>query len=333
MKKPPSAATDDGQPNPKQRNLVQNTTSILLSRHPSVLHAVLDDLLYGAVTRDIMGGLPVDSSAELGAHRSSRSSCDEHSSATAGVSVGISAHTFGVLLECATGVERDLAESGYFIDACARYMVSTHIDEHGDLVSWVSAVIDHASGPVLINLEDPVVFDGVLSDRECPPSDLVRVTGQIVRLLRDAICFVSFTDGIHGRLVSSFRYFIRVLSELVSAASENQTQDPNNEPATAEHCSDDREGNLPAVQETSLSVDGCVDLTVGEPKSVGGSSVSSTEKVDDPRISARYDRPLNMIAISVDGEDDVYLPRDGAFTFSDEIAEALEVQAKLGGAA
>ena len=61
--------------------------------------------------------------------------------------------------------------------------------------------------------------------------------------------------------------------------------------------------------------------------------MSSTEKVDDPRISARYDRPLNMIAISVDGEDDVYLPRDGAFTFSDEIAEALEVQAKLGGAA
>lgn len=58
-----------------------------------------------------------------------------------------------------------------------------------------------------------------------------------------------------------------------------------------------------------------------------------SEKVDDPRISARYDRPLNMIAISIDGEDDVYLPRDGAFTFSDEIAEALKVQAKHGGAA
>lgn len=60
---------------------------------------------------------------------------------------------------------------------------------------------------------------------------------------------------------------------------------------------------------------------------------AKSEKVDDPRISARYDRALNMIAISVDGEDDVYLPRDGAFTFSDEIAQALEVQAKLGGAA
>ncbi len=84
---------------------------------------------------------------------------------------------------------------------------------------------------------------------------------------------------------------------------------------------------------SSPSVDGCGDLTVGEAGSVGGASVSSTEKVDDPRISARYDRALNMIAISVDGEDDVYLPRDGAFNFSDEIAQALEVQAKLGGAA
>ncbi|WP_341513674.1 hypothetical protein AAC389_15855 [Rhodococcus qingshengii] len=87
------------------------------------------------------------------------------------------------------------------------------------------------------------------------------------------------------------------------------------------------------THKTSPSVDGCGDPTVGETGSVGGTSVSSTEKVDDPRISARYDRPLNMIAISVDGEDDVYLPRDGAFTFSDEIAQALEVQAKLGGAA
>jgi len=55
--------------------------------------------------------------------------------------------------------------------------------------------------------------------------------------------------------------------------------------------------------------------------------------VPDPRISARYDRPLNMIAIGLDGEDDVYLPRDGAFSFLDEIAQALEVQAKLGGTA
>lgn len=88
-----------------------------------------------------------------------------------------------------------------------------------------------------------------------------------------------------------------------------------------------------SAHNSSPSVDGCGDPTVGEAGSVEDTSVSSTEKTDDPRISARYDRPLNMIAISIDGEDDVYLPRDGAFTFSDEIAQALEVQAKLGGAA
>ncbi|MBW0294019.1 hypothetical protein ATN37_25495 [Rhodococcus sp. MH15] len=88
-----------------------------------------------------------------------------------------------------------------------------------------------------------------------------------------------------------------------------------------------------ADHSSSPSVDGCGDLTVGEAGSVGGASVSSTGKVDDPKISARYDRALNMIAISVDGEDAVYLPRDDAFTFMDDIAQALEVQAKLGGAA
>lgn len=87
------------------------------------------------------------------------------------------------------------------------------------------------------------------------------------------------------------------------------------------------------LHETSPSVDGCGDPTVGEAESVGDASVSSTDKVDDPEILARYDRALNMIAISVDGEDDVYFPRDDAFSFMDDIARALEVQAKLGGAA
>lgn len=83
----------------------------------------------------------------------------------------------------------------------------------------------------------------------------------------------------------------------------------------------------------SPSVDSSCSSSVGASGASVNSSACPVEKVDDPRISARYDRPLNMIAISVDGEDDVYLPRDGAFTFSDEIAQALEVQAKLGGAA
>lgn len=39
MKKPSSAATDDGQPNPKQRNLMRHTTATL-HRKPSSAAAV-----------------------------------------------------------------------------------------------------------------------------------------------------------------------------------------------------------------------------------------------------------------------------------------------------
>ncbi|MDV6267030.1 hypothetical protein [Rhodococcus globerulus] len=55
-------------------------------------------------------------------------------------------------------------------------------------------------------------------------------------------------------------------------------------------------------------------------------------KSDDPAASARYDRALNMIALSVDGTDDVYLDRDNAFGLGDQLRIALETQAKLGGA-
>ncbi|QXW04048.1 hypothetical protein [Rhodococcus globerulus] len=53
---------------------------------------------------------------------------------------------------------------------------------------------------------------------------------------------------------------------------------------------------------------------------------------DDPSVSVRYDKSLNMIALSVDGTDDVYFDRDSGFSLMDQIARVLEVQAKLGGA-
>lgn len=56
-------------------------------------------------------------------------------------------------------------------------------------------------------------------------------------------------------------------------------------------------------------------------------------KSENPAISVRYDKPLNLIALSVDGTDDIYLDRDSGFSLMDQIALALEVQAKLGGTA
>jgi|GEM_PF-5705912 len=61
--------------------------------------------------------------------------------------------------------------------------------------------------------------------------------------------------------------------------------------------------------------------------------VSGFTKIEHPAISVRYDQPLNMIALSVDGTDDIYFDRDSTFSLMDEMEKALEVQAKLGGVA
>ncbi|MCQ4150254.1 hypothetical protein [Rhodococcus qingshengii] len=59
--------------------------------------------------------------------------------------------------------------------------------------------------------------------------------------------------------------------------------------------------------------------------------VSAGVKVERPAVDVRYDRALNMIALSVDGADDIHFGRDSTFSLMDEIEKALEVQAKLGG--
>ena len=55
--------------------------------------------------------------------------------------------------------------------------------------------------------------------------------------------------------------------------------------------------------------------------------------VTDPHISARYDAPLNAIAMSVGGTDDLYFDRDATFLLVDELRAALHDQAKNGGLA
>lgn len=65
----------------------------------------------------------------------------------------------------------------------------------------------------------------------------------------------------------------------------------------------------------------------------GDASANPATEVTDPHISARYDAPLNAIAMSVGGADDLYFDRHATFLLVDELLTALRDQAKNGGLA
>lgn len=73
--------------------------------------------------------------------------------------------------------------------------------------------------------------------------------------------------------------------------------------------------------------------TLGDGPGAGDASATPATEVTDPHISARYDAPLNAIAMSVGGTDDLYFDRDATFLLVDELLTALRDQAKNGGLA
>lgn len=75
--------------------------------------------------------------------------------------------------------------------------------------------------------------------------------------------------------------------------------------------------------------------SVGDGPGAGDASATPATEVtlDEPFIDARYDRPNNCIILSCDGSDFAALDRDTGFLAIDRIERALQVQAKLGGAA
>lgn len=83
----------------------------------------------------------------------------------------------------------------------------------------------------------------------------------------------------------------------------------------------------------SPSVDDAGAHSVGDGPGAGGASASPATDVTDPHISVRYDAPLNAIAMSVGGTDDLYFDRDATFLLIDELRAALHDQAKNGGLA
>ncbi|MFD4932674.1 hypothetical protein ACFWMS_28230 [Peribacillus butanolivorans] len=342
MKKPPSARTDDGQPNPKQRNLMTDTTP--RSKHNAAINHLISRALNANVSTTFHAALELARSAPA---NSLEMSPPDAPHGLFGLGVRPQVRKAGTDLADAERAARDRHPAG---EGLPEPLTREDIRDAG------YSVADHFLDGLLVTLiranalgKELEITSQVRDDwRAAVERGRSEFGSEGVKLLSPAtLGFLerrtgrrSFTDSFDrdrdARAQDNLDGTIDSRdgdSASIPRASSERDRDFSGLFSTSRH----RVAAAPVVHEvlhnSSPSVDGCGDPTVGEAGSVGGSSVSSTEKVDDPRISARYDRALNMIAISVDGEDDVYLPRDGAFAFSDKIRVALEVQAKLGGAA
>lgn len=86
-------------------------------------------------------------------------------------------------------------------------------------------------------------------------------------------------------------------------------------------------GDINLGHETSPSAHDVGAHSVGDADVAGGDSASAADKVTDPAVSFRFDAALDMIAVSIDGEDDIYLPYATATAASRELSAELRIQA------
>lgn len=183
--------------------------------NPVTAHSVAQDLLDYIGTRDLCGGVPTQPRPEDGGDGLAVTAGHESGSGGEGLPVWLRAHLFEVLRDRAIQVETDLAERRHIYRTGLSYGMATYIDNDGHLASGVSAIIDDNAATVILNLEDPAVQDIVLGGAQRPLRDQIRVTSELVRLYRDAVCLLGLPDGLRGNVIRGFRESVAVLGDLV----------------------------------------------------------------------------------------------------------------------
>lgn len=120
---------------------------------------------------------------------------------------------FDYLLERFHYLKCDITERLYLFDSAVRYGNIARIDKHGNVTSQGTAIVlNPNSGSLLINLNDPMVFDLITSDlhrtvseRVCVATYLVSVACQFVGRAGFPVCKVRELVGLLGELVRSMR--------------------------------------------------------------------------------------------------------------------------------
>lgn len=178
------------------------------------------------------------------------------------------------------------------------------------------------------NTAQPLTRDDVraiVSEEIGKVGDLLLLGGHLVA--SDG-CLQGLNSGAKFRNDRAQRIWLAGLNDLV---------DPIGEVPSDSHVfrqrSAESESGISKSHETSPSVDDAGAHSVGDGPGAGDASATPAAEVTDPHISARYDAPLNAIAMSVGGTDDLYFDRDATFLLVDELRAALHEQAKNGGLA
>ncbi len=100
----------------------------------------------------------------------------------------------------------------------------------------MSAVIDDAGRTVVVDLENPLVRDIVLADPQRPLGDRIRVASELVRLFRNAVCFLGLPKGIRGGAVGGLSEAVAPLRDLICVDRDGQGDRGDNRGNNASDC-------------------------------------------------------------------------------------------------
>ena len=165
---------------------------------------------------------PADGGPDEGGHRRRPGTSLEGGTDGGARRDGLIPHVFEVLRDHARQVEAQLLEPGYMVALERGVDLTARVDDDGDVLCHVCAVIDDDGAPLIIDLELPVVAQVIGGGGQRPLADRVRVAGELVCFYSQAIRFVGGGDRGGSGLVRGFGEAVGVLGDLLALAREHR---------------------------------------------------------------------------------------------------------------
>lgn len=204
-----------------------DTTSLVLATADAVLNDVAQLTAARGLVCDSSNNIESDGAKAIGDSGVTNHGCDL---------TWLGTRLSSELRKNALDLEKQLRARGDFVlmpvmsvQGVDRFARALRLDENGDVVSMVGAVVGDPHRPILIDVESPLVVEALARHVDSSLTDRVRVFSQLVGLYCDSIRFFGYQDCPLGDAVRLLRGAVRELRDDQAAhtgdSSENTGDD------------------------------------------------------------------------------------------------------------
>lgn len=195
----------------------------------AVIISMAQHVIEYARTLDPAGSDPSKVSTHSSADSLSFGTSHDDSASVGSIPRGVVSHFAEVLLDNAIKRGRDLAECGYMFVRDAQLGGVVARKDSGEFVGVKGAIIEQLGGPIVVDLETPVIRRVITASSKRPLGDFVCVLCELVCVLGSYLRFDRNTVGLLREVVGQLRCAVAEYTKQQPSAPSNPTDNHSNQ--------------------------------------------------------------------------------------------------------